>query len=91
MPRTITISDDAYKLIAAAAATAGQTPEAYLEAWAAMNAEEQDPDQAWFWTPEWQAKEREADADIAAGRVTRFESDEEFLDALRRRAKHADA
>jgi len=21
-----------------------------------------DPDQAWFWTPEWQAKEREADA-----------------------------
>lgn len=28
-----------------------------------------DPDQAWFWTPEWQAKEREADEDIKAGRV----------------------
>jgi len=28
--------------------------------------------QAWFWTPEWQAGEREADADIAAGRVTTY-------------------
>lgn len=27
-------------------------------------------DQAWFWTERWQAMEREADADIAAGRVT---------------------
>lgn len=25
-------------------------------------------DQAWFWTPEWQAKEREVDEDVAAGR-----------------------
>jgi hypothetical protein len=38
-----------------------------------------DPDQAWFWTPEWQAKEREADADIAAGRGVHFGSDEEFI------------
>ena len=38
-----------------------------------------DPTQGWFWTPEWQAKEREASADIAAGRVHHFESDEEFL------------
>jgi AbrB family looped-hinge helix DNA binding protein len=30
-------------------------------------------DQAWFWTKEWQAGEREADADIAAGRMTRHE------------------
>lgn len=35
--------------------------------------------QAWFWTPEWQAAEREADEDRAAGRVTRFSSDEDFL------------
>lgn len=41
-----------------------------------------DPDQAWFWTPEWQAKEAEADADMVAGRVRRFESGEEFLAAL---------
>ncbi len=27
-------------------------------------------DQAWFWTERWQAMEREADADIAAGRTT---------------------
>lgn len=27
-------------------------------------------DQAWFWTERWQAMEAEADADIAAGRVT---------------------
>ena len=38
-----------------------------------------DPDQAWFWTPEWQEGEREADAEIAAGNLMRFDSDEEFL------------
>ena len=38
-----------------------------------------DASQAWFWTPEWQAGEREAEGDIAAGRVTRFDSDTEFL------------
>ncbi len=34
-----------------------------------------DKEQAWFWTPDWQEGEREADADIAAGRLTRMESD----------------
>jgi hypothetical protein len=38
-----------------------------------------DPQQAWFWTPEWQVREREADADLAAGRSARYDSDEEFL------------
>jgi hypothetical protein len=41
-------------------------------------------DQAWFWTPEWQAGEREADRNIRAGRTTYFDSDEEFLAALDR-------
>lgn len=41
-----------------------------------------DPEQAWYWTPEWQAKEREADEDIAAGRDKVYYSDEEFLAAL---------
>jgi hypothetical protein len=41
-----------------------------------------DPSQAWFWTPEWQAGEREADADIAAGRTTSYASEEEFFAAL---------
>lgn len=27
------------------------------------------PDQAWFWTERWQEMEREADADIEAGRT----------------------
>jgi hypothetical protein len=43
-------------------------------------------DQAWFWTPEWQAKEREADEDIAAGRFERFYSDEAFLAAMQQEA-----
>ncbi len=38
--------------------------------------------QAWFWTPKWQAKEREADEDIAAGQVQRFSSAEELFAAL---------
>jgi len=46
-----------------------------------------DADQAWFWTPEWQAKEREADEDLAAGRMETFHSGEEFLDALRKLMK----
>jgi len=50
-----------------------------------------DATQAWFWTPEWQEGERQADADIAAGRVERFETDEAFLAALRARSKPRDA
>ena len=50
-----------------------------------------DPEQAWFWTQEWQEREREADADLAAGRVTRFESDEDFLVELDERTKPLDA
>jgi antitoxin PrlF len=43
-----------------------------------------DAAQAWFWTPEWQAGEREASADIAAGRVTVHETDGAFLASLDR-------
>jgi antitoxin (DNA-binding transcriptional repressor) of toxin-antitoxin stability system len=39
-----------------------------------------DPDQAWFWTSEWQAKEREVDEERAAGAPARvFDSSEEFI------------
>jgi antitoxin PrlF len=41
-----------------------------------------DSDQSWFWTPEWQAGERQADAEREAGRSVFFESDEAFLRAL---------
>lgn len=44
-----------------------------------------DSTQAWFWEAKWQAGERRADEDIAAGRLERFESDEEFLAALEAR------
>jgi len=50
-----------------------------------------DATQAWFWEPAWQAGEREADADAAAGRGDRYESDEDFLAALDARMKPLDA
>lgn len=46
-----------------------------------------DATQAWFWTPEWQAGEREADADSAAGRVETLGSDQDFTAALQSIAK----
>ena len=36
-------------------------------------------DQAWFWTDRWQAMEREADADIAAGRITIVEGADDLI------------
>jgi hypothetical protein len=38
--------------------------------------------QAWFWTDRWQRMEREADADVAAGRVTAQEDIDALLRAL---------
>ncbi len=43
-----------------------------------------DAAQAWFWSERWQKMERDADADIAAGRIARFESADEFLAELDR-------
>lgn len=39
-------------------------------------------DQAWFWTQEWQRREREVDEDVAAGRVTVHDSGDAFLTHL---------
>ena len=41
-----------------------------------------DSTQAWFWGRAWQAGESEAEADIAAGRVTVQTADEDFLSSL---------
>ncbi len=41
-----------------------------------------DADQAWFWTERWQAMERDADADFAAGRSASFATVEALLDDL---------
>ncbi len=42
-----------------------------------------DPSQAYFWTKEWQAGEREAEKDIRKGRVKKFKSVKELMDDLR--------
>ncbi len=42
-----------------------------------------DKSQVYFWTPEWQAAEREADEDVAAGRVYKFDDAESAIAALR--------
>ena len=42
-----------------------------------------DPSQAYFWTKEWQAGEREADEDIRRGRVKGFKSVKELMVDLR--------
>jgi AbrB family looped-hinge helix DNA binding protein len=41
-----------------------------------------DKDQAYFWSPQWQAAEREAEEDIKAGRVKTFPSVEELIQDL---------
>jgi bifunctional DNA-binding transcriptional regulator/antitoxin component of YhaV-PrlF toxin-antitoxin module len=43
-----------------------------------------DASQAWFWTERWQQMEREADEDIAAGRVATFDNVEDFIADLER-------
>jgi AbrB family looped-hinge helix DNA binding protein len=44
-----------------------------------------DKSQAWFWSEAWQAAEREAEADIQAGRVHEFSNAEEAIGFLHRR------
>ncbi len=39
-------------------------------------------DQAWFWTPSWQERVAEAEADRVAGNSTVYRSEEEFLASL---------
>lgn len=41
-----------------------------------------DATQAWFWELGWQAGEREAAADLAAGRSRTFETSGEFISSL---------
>jgi len=43
-----------------------------------------DRDQAWYWTAEWQAAEREADEDLRLGRYDDFETMEGMIADLRR-------
>jgi AbrB family looped-hinge helix DNA binding protein len=51
------------------------------------------PDQSWFWSERWQRMEREAQADIDAGRVEKYATTEEAIAALKKvggpRRRHA--
>ena len=42
-----------------------------------------DPAQAYFWTKEWQAGEREAEADVRKGRVKAFKNLKELIKDLK--------
>jgi antitoxin PrlF len=46
-----------------------------------------DSTQAWFWTPAWQAGERDADEDRVAGHLETFGSGDAFIEGLRAIAK----
>jgi bifunctional DNA-binding transcriptional regulator/antitoxin component of YhaV-PrlF toxin-antitoxin module len=46
-------------------------------------------DQAWFWTDRWQQMEREADADITAGRTTVVEGLDGLLSEFESDAGHS--
>jgi hypothetical protein len=47
--------------------------------------------QAWYWTPEWQAAEREADQDIQSGRTRRFTDADEAIAFLNEQAEQYDS
>ncbi len=42
-----------------------------------------DPSQSYFWTPDWQAGERQAEEDIRQGRVKRFRRVKDLMKELR--------
>ncbi len=44
-------------------------------------------DQAWFWTKEWQEKEREADENIAKGEYKEYDNPEDLITELRKLRK----
>ena len=75
--------EDADRLTARDEMSAMETEMRAYRAAAFLLMRQLNPDQAWFWTEEWQAGAREADADIAAGNLTYFASDEEFDAPLR--------
>jgi hypothetical protein len=43
---------------------------------------ERDPDQSWFWTPEWQAGERQADEDLQTGNYEDFATMDDLIASL---------
>ena len=67
--------------------TIGQSIGDYSEPWHSISSHSTSPDdQAWFWTTEWQAGEREATLEIQQGQLSRklhsVEEIRQHLDAL---------
>jgi AbrB family looped-hinge helix DNA binding protein len=50
-----------------------------------------DKDQSWFWTKRWQDGEKEADADIKAGRVHEFKDADSAIKSLHQAVKEKQA
>lgn len=46
-----------------------------------------DKSQAWFWSEEWQSGEREAEEDVASGRVHEFPTAKEAISFLHQRTE----
>lgn len=47
-----------------------------------INALQNDDDQAWYWSSEWQEREQEAERDRATGDYEEFESMDDFIASL---------
>ena len=56
-----------------------ELPEGWKPGTVHITMEPIDPDQAWFWTPEWQAKEKQADEEIAAGEHIGFDTIDDLI------------
>ncbi|HEY7834762.1 MAG TPA: hypothetical protein VIG30_14410 [Ktedonobacterales bacterium] len=83
------VSDEEFRVIALVARERGQAPDDLFHAWVASvrqiaASEAIDPDQAWFWTPEWQEAEARVDAEYAAGLGEVFANEDDFFDDLDR-------
>lgn len=60
----------------------GQNSELEVDVMVKYFSDDPAADQSWFWDPEWLAGEREADSEIASGKLTGVMSTEEFLASL---------
>ncbi|MGZ3713823.1 MAG: hypothetical protein ACXVA4_00260, partial [Ktedonobacterales bacterium] len=96
MSHLFEVTDEEYQALVEASKARRTTPDALFHSWVkamqhAVDSQAIDPEQWWYWTPEWQAMECEADQDKAAGHSVIYDSDDSFLAALEERSNHADS
>ena len=75
--KTVTLDEAYFRRVEEARRAHLAAPPLSDEGLARLRAEH--PDQAWFWTREWYDGERRVDEDEEAGRLTRYDNDEDFL------------